>query len=250
MKKRLLILFTALLLALCLTACSPAETIGGWLDKLTENMDGLIPNDVELMIAQLTGQTIETEEREILFSEGCVNILKSGIYHIVYHLEDGTEVQLGSNGIRVGSSYPEPAEATGEMIYDEEGNEIGPVIPNEHIVLKDGIYYYVDDAQAKLFTVNPENYKAVPLSISVENITLASTGTESFDGKNCRFERYRTTAGDLIFYFDNGSLCGLSIGQNGIHTLYNVTAFDKYLNPALVSLPSGYTVVQYWTPEE
>lgn len=250
MKKRLLTILSALLLALCLTACSAAEIIGGWLDGLTEDMDGLIPNDVELMIAQLTGQVMETEEREILFSEGCVNILKSGTYHIVYHLEDGTEVQLGSNGIRTGSSYPEPAEATGEMIYDEEGNEIGPVIPNEHIVLKDGIYYYVDDDQSKLFTVNPANYKAVPIRISVENIALAATGTESFDGKNCRFERYTTAAGDLIFYYDNGALCGLAIGQDGIHTLYDVTSFDKYLNPALVAMPSGYTVVNYWTGEE
>lgn len=250
MKKRFLTVLLALLLALSLTACSPAEVVGGWLDKLTENMDGLIPNDVELMIAQLTGQAIEEEEHEILFSEGCVNVLKSGVFHITYHLEDGTEVELGSNGIRVGSSYPEPSEGSGEVTYDEEGNEIPPVVPTEHLVLKDSVYYYVDDAQSKLFTVNPANYKAVPFSIATGNIALAATGTESFDGKSCRFERYSTDSGNLTFYYENGTLSGLVVEQSGTHTLYNVTAFDKYLNPALVSMPSGYTVVQYWTGEE
>ena len=96
---------------------------------------------------------------------------------------------------------------------DENGNEIEPEIPHEHIVLFEGTYYYIDDNQSKMFTVNPENYKAVPFEISAENIKLSSAGDESFGGKSCRFERYTTSAGDITFYFESTVLCGMKIEQ-------------------------------------
>ena len=166
---------------------------------------------------------------------------------MTYVLPDGTEVMYGSNGVRTGTSYPEPAELEGtEPQYDENGNEIEPEIPHEHIVLSEGIYYYIDDNQAKMFTVNPENYKAVPFEISAENIKLTSAGNESFAGKDCRFERYSTNAGDITFYFENTVLVGMKIEQGRTVVLENITAFNKYLNPSLVSMPDSYAIVQYW----
>lgn len=247
MAKRII---AALLLALMLisfSGCSPAETISGWLDEAS----ALIPNDIELIIAQLTGTEAPAEDHEIIFSEGYVNMLKSGTYYFAYTLSDGTEVMYGSNGVRIGTSYPEPAELDDSDIeYDEDGNPIEPEIPHEHIVLYEDIYYYIDDDQAKMFTVNPADYKAVPFKISADGIKLSATGTESFGGKNCRFERYSTSAGDITFYFDNTVLYAMTIDQGENITVENITAFNKYLNPSLVAMPDTYKIVQYWTGEE
>ena len=246
MAKKILAAFLCAAMLLAFTGCSPAETISSWLDEAS----ALIPNDVEMIIAQMTGMEVETEEHEIILSEGYVNMLRSGTYNMVYVLGDGTEVTYGSNGVRTGSSYPEPSELeSSEPEYDDEGNLIEPEIPHEHIVLFEGIYYYIDDNQAKMFTVNPANYKAVPFEISAEDITLSSTGTETFAGKNCRFERYSTAEGDITFYFENTVLRGMVIAQGETVTLENITAFNKYLNPTLVSMPESYKIVEYWTGE-
>ena len=246
MAKRILSVLLCAVMLVSFSGCSPAETISGWLDEAS----GLIPNDVEMIISQILGTETETEAHEIYFSEGYVNMLKTGIYNMTYVLADGTEVMYGSNGVRTGSSYPEPSELENtEPQYDENGNLIEPEIPHEHIVLYEGIYYYVDDNQAKLFTVNPENYKAVPFEISTDNIKLSSAGNETFAGKNCRFERYTTSAGDITFYFESTVLCGMKIEQGETVVLENITAFNKYLNPSLVSMPDSYKLVEYWVPE-
>lgn len=243
MAKRILAAFLCAVMLVSFSGCSPAEKISEWLEEAS----ALIPNDIELIIAQITGMEEETEEHEIYFSEGYVSMLKSGTYFMNYLLADGTEVLYGTNGVRIGTSYPEPAELEGvEPQYDENGNEIEPEIPHEHIVLYEGIYYYIDDDQAKMFTVNPENYKAVPFEISVDNIKLVAAGNESFGGKNCRFERYTTNEGDITFYFENTVLYGMKIEQGRTVVIENIIAFNKYLNPSLVAMPDSYTVVQYW----
>ena len=246
MAKKILTAFLCAAMLLAFSGCSPAETISSWLDEA----GALIPNDIEMIIVQMTGMEVETEEHEIILSEGYVNMLKSGTYNMVYVLEDGTEVIYGSNGVRTGSSYPEPSEIDStEPEYDADGNLIEPEPPHEHIVLFEGIYYYIDDNQSKMFTVNPADYKAVPFEISTENITLSSTGKETFGGKNCRFERYSTAKGDITFYYENTVLCGMIIAQGENITLENITAFNKYLNPTLVSMPESYKIVEYWTGE-
>ncbi len=246
MIKRILLVLLSLIMLLTLSACSPAETVSGWLDDL----ETLIPNDVELIISQILGTETEPEPHEIILSEGYVNMLKSGTYFMTYTLADGTEVLHGSNGVRIGSSYPEPAELEStEPEYDDEGNLIEPEIPHEHIVLFEGIYYYIDDNQSKMFTVNPANYKAVPFEISTANIKLSATGSDNFGGQNCRFERYTTSDGDITFYFVNTVLYGMKISQGSEIVIENITAFNKYLNPSLTAMPETYKIVQYWTGE-
>lgn len=247
MAKRFLAAVLLAAMLLCFTGCSPAETVSGWFDDLS----ALIPNDIELIIAQILGMEDEVSDHEIILSEGYVNMLKNGTYYMVYTLPDGTEVMYGSNGVRTGSSYPEPAELEGkEPEYDSDGNLIEPEIPHEHIVLFEGVYYYIDDDRSKMFTVNPEEYKAVPFEISTANITLASTGTETFGGETCRYEKYSTTDGDITFYYKNTIICGMKVSQGKEIVIENITAFNKYLNPTLVSMPDSYTIVQHWTPEE
>lgn len=246
MPKKIITGALCLILALSLSGCSFAETVGNWLDQLSD----LIPNDVELVISQLTGHDEVTDKHEIIFSEGYVNMLKSGTYHIVYSLSDGTEVEIGSNGLRYGSTYPEPAELeNAEPQYDEDGNPVEPEIPHEHIVLSEGIYYYIDDNQAKMFTVNPANYKAVPIEISTEDIAFSASGEADFGGKSCHYEKYTASAGSITFYYYEAVLTGMVIEQGGVHTLENITAFNKYVSSSLVSMPSTYQVVQYWTGE-
>ena len=246
MAKKILVALLCAAMLVCFSGCSPAETVSGWFDDLST----LIPNDVELIIAQILGMEEEVTDHEMILSEGYVNMLKNGTYYMSYTLADGTEVMHGCNGVRTGSSYPEPAELEGvEPEYDADGNLIEPEIPHEHIVLYEGIYYYIDDDQAKMFTVNPAEYKAVPFEISTANIVLASTGSETFSGKNCRYEKYSTTDGDITFYFENTVLCGMVIDQGENIVIENITAFNKYLNPTLVSMPESYKIVQHWTPE-
>ena len=246
MAKKILAALLCAAMLVCFSGCSPAETVSGWFDDLST----LIPNDVELIIAQILGMEEEVTDHEMILSEGYVNMLKNGTYYMSYTLADGTEVMHGCNGVRTGSSYPEPAELEGvEPEYDADGNLIEPEIPHEHIVLYEGVYYYIDDDQAKMFTVNPAEYKAVPFEISTANIVLASTGSETFSGKNCRYEKYSTTDGDITFYFENTVLCGMVIDQDENIVIENITAFNKYLNPTLVSMPESYKIVQHWTPE-
>ena len=246
MAKRILAALLCAAMLFSFSGCSAAEKISSWLDDAS----ALIPNDVELIIAQMTGMEIEQEDHEIFFSEGYVNMLKNGTFYMSYVLSDGTEVMYGSNGVRTGTSYPEPAELEGVAPeYDENGNEIEPEIPHEHIVLYEGTYYYIDDDQAKMFTVNPENYKAVPFEISTANIKLSASGEDFFGGKNCRFERWTTTDGDITFYFENTVLYGMVINQGSTVVVENITAFNKYLNPSLVAMPDSYKIVQYWVPE-
>ncbi len=246
MIKRVLCVLISGIMLLTFSACSPAETVSGWFEELED----LIPNDVELIISQILGTETELEPHEIYYSEGYVNMLKNGTYFMTYTLSDGTEVLHGSNGVRTGSSYPEPAELEGvEPEYDENGNLIEPEIPHEHIVLFEGIYYYIDDDQSKMFTVNPANYKAVPFEISTAGIKLSAAGDESFSGKTMRFERYTTNDGDITFYFENAVLKGLKISQGSEIVIENITAFNKYLNPSLTAMPDAYQIVQYWTAE-
>ncbi len=247
MAKRILAALICAAMLVCFSGCSPAESISSWLD----DMSTLIPNDVEHIIAQVLGMDEEVTEHEIILSEGYVNMLKNGTYNMTYVLDDGTEVMHGSNGVRTGSSYPEPAELKDtEPQYDSDGNLIEPEIPHEHIVLFEGIYYYIDDNQSKMFTVNPDEYKAVPFEISTANIVLSSTGSENFANKNCRYERYSTTDGEITFYFENTVLCGMTVSQGENIVIENIIAFNKYLNPTLVSMPESYKIVQHWTPEE
>ncbi len=246
MAKKLLAAILCVALLLGLSGCSGAESVGSWLDRITAGASDIIPNDVELILGQLAGKEEPLQEHEMLFSQGYVNMLKSDNYFIVYHLADGTEVQLGYNGVRSGSSYPDDSQTAAPQEGDGDG-ESEQAQPREHIVLADGIYYYVDDAQKKLFTVNPANYKAVPFSISVEGIAYSDAGEETVDGKDCRFEKYTTDSGSITFYFDNAVLYAVSVEQGETHLLSNITAFNKYLDSTLVTLPSSYTVVQYWT---
>lgn len=245
MTKKLLAAIICAALLLGLSGCSGAEGVGSWLDRITSGAGDIIPNDVELILGQLTGKEEPQETHEILFSEGYVNMLKSDNYFIVYHLADGTEVQFGCNGVRSGSSYPDEAGVVDSQ-PDEGDGEAEQAQPKEHIVLSNGIYYYVDDAQKKLFTVNPANYKAVPFNISVEGIAYQGAGEEAVDGKTCRTETYSTDSGNITFYFENAALYAMSVEQDGGHMLSNITSFNKYLDSTLVTLPSSYSVVQYW----
>ena len=245
MTKKLLAAIICAALLLGLSGCSGAEGVGSWLDRITSGAGDIIPNDVELILGQLTGKEEPQETHEILFSEGYVNMLKSDNYFIVYHLADGTEVQFGCNGVRSGSSYPDEAGVVDSQ-PDEGDGEAEQAQPTEHIVLSNGIYYYVDDAQKKLFTVNPANYKAVPFDISVEGIAYQGAGEETVDGKTCRTETYTTDSGNITFYFENAALYAMSVEQDDGHMLSNITSFNKYLDSTLVTLPSSYSVVQYW----
>ena len=241
MTKKLLAAIICAALLLGLSGCSGAEGVGSWLDRITSGAGDIIPNDVELILGQLTGKEEPQEAHEIRFSEGYVNMLKSDNYFIVYHLADGTEVQFGYNGVRSGSSYPDEAGVVDAQ--DSDGEQAQPM---EHIVLSNGIYYYVDDAQKKLFTVNPANYKAVPFNIFVEGIAYQGAGEETVDGKTCRTETYATDSGNITFYFENAALYAMSVEQDDGHMLSNITSFNKYLDSTLVTLPSSYSVVQYW----
>ena len=245
MAKRILAALLCAAMLFSFSGCSAAEKISTWLDDIS----ALIPNDVELIIAQMTGMEVEQEDHEIFFSEGYVNMLKSGTYYMSYILSDGTEVMYGTNGVRIGTSYPEPSELEGTSPqYDENGNEIEPEIPHEHIVLYEGTYYYIDDNQSKMFTANPDNYKAVPFGISTANIKLVASGEDFFGGKSCRFERWSTSDGDITFYFENTVLYGMVINQGSTVVVENIVAFNKYLNPSLVAMPDSYKIVQYWVP--
>ena len=160
MAKKILAALLCAAMLLAFSGCSPAETISSWLDEAS----ALIPNDIELIIAQITGMETETEDHEIIYSEGYVNMLKSGTYNMVYTLSDGTEVFYGSNGVRTGSSYPEPSELdSAEPEYDADGNLIEPEVPHEHIVLFEGTYYYIDDDQMKMFTVNCDGFTVITI---------------------------------------------------------------------------------------
>lgn len=249
MAKKMLAVVLCAALLLGLSGCSGAEGVGSWLDKITAGASDIIPNDVELILGQLAGKEEPVQAHETQFSQGFVSMLKSDNYYIVYHLADGTEVQFGYNGVRSGSSYPDEAGVAGEPQYDDDGNKIEQTQPMEHIVLSEGTYYYVDDAQKKLFTVNPANYKAVPFNISVEGIAYEGAGEETVDGKACRTEKYTTDSGSITFYFDNAVLYAMNVEQGSGHMLSNITSFSKYLDSTLVTLPASYAVVQYWTGE-
>jgi arginyl-tRNA synthetase len=40
-----------------------------------------------------------------------------------------------------------------------------------------------------------------------------------------------------------------AMGEGKTVVLENITAFNKYLNPSLVSMPESYKIVEYWVPE-
>ena len=247
MIKKFFALVLCAAISLTFSACSQSAA------NLADDITGLIPNDVEAVIAKILGTdtSYDDGEHEFELSEGYVNMLKNGGYHIVYHLDDGTEVEYGYNGVRYGTSYPEPDEIndTTELQYDENGNVIPSSIPHEHIVLFEGIYYYIDDNQSKMFTVNPAEYKAVPFEICTEEITFDSVGNEDFGGKKCRAEKYRTAEGSITFYYENLILQGIVFSGKENVTLNNITEFSKYLSSSLVSMPSTYEIVEYWKAE-
>ena len=245
MIKKFFALVICIALALTLSSCSESAA------SFADNIAGLIPNDIEAVIARIFGTETYTEGHEFELSEGYVNMLKNGGYHIIYHLDDGTEVEYGYNGLRYGTSYPEPDEITDttELQYDENGNVILSSVPHEHIVLFEGIYYYIDDNQAKMFTVNPAEYKAVPFEICTDNITFDSVGYSQFAGEKCRAEKYKTAEGSITFYYENLILRGIVFSGKENITLNNITVFNKYLNSSLVSMPSTYAIVEYWKAE-
>ena len=88
MAKKILAALLSVIMLVSFSGCSPAETISGWLDEAS----ALIPNDIEVIISQILGTETEKEAHEIIFSEGYVNMLKSGTYYMTYLLSDGTEV--------------------------------------------------------------------------------------------------------------------------------------------------------------
>ena len=40
----------------------------------------------------------------------------------------------------------------------------------------------------------------------------------------------------------------MTVNQGKNITVENITAFNKYLNPSLVSMPESYKIVEYWVP--
>lgn len=243
MTKRILTLGACLLLLFSLSACSPAEAVGDWLGKIAAGSGDLLPNDVEALIGRLFGKKEETQAQETDLSEGYVNMLKHGTYHMTYTLADGTLVEAGSNGLHTGSTYPESNE-TPEAQYDENGELIEQTVPMEHIVLSEGVYYYVDDSAATLYVVNPDNYKAVPFEIKTTNIAFAQRGTEDVGGESLYFEEYSTDDGSIFFYYNVATLVQIKVEQGDGYTFTNIVTFNKYLSSTLVALPSTYAVVQ------
>lgn len=234
MHKNLLRIITALLLVTVLCSCSPAETVSGWIDDLTT----IIPNDIEAVLANDTTD----ESHEFNLSEGYVNMLKNGSYHITYHLDDGREVSIVSNGTRWGSSYDEYV--SDKKKTDDNGNEIP--VPQEHIILSDGIYYWVDDAAQILYKVNPANYDAMPIPIGVSNIKLSKKGETERNGKNVKYEEYTCTEGSITFYYENLIITSIVINQEGNFELNDVTAIDKYYSSSFLALPSSYEIIDAW----
>ena len=238
-------------LVICVAFVFMLSSCSGSAANLADDIAGLIPNDVEAVIAKIFGTDTYNDEHEFELSEGYVNMLKNGGYHIVYHLDDGTEVEYGYNGVRYGTSYPEPDEITDttELQYDENGNVIESSIPHEHIVLDEGIYYYIDDNQAKMFTVNPAESKAAPFEICTEDITFDSIEYTQFAGKKCRAEKYKTAEGSITFYYENLVLEGIIFSGKESTVMNDITVFNKYLSSSLVSMPSTYEIVEYWKAE-
>lgn len=240
MVKKILSVFIPLLLLFSLSSCSPAEAVSNWISNLTD----LLPNDVETVIG--TKDNVD-ENHEMTLSEGYVNMFKNGSWHISYTLEDGRIASIGSNGIRYASTYDESLESPkGEIQIDENGNEIEPVIPQEHIVLNEEKYYWVDDNNSILYIVNPANYLAYPIEISAKNISLSEKGETDFNGKKCTYEKYKTDNGPITFYYSKLILCGITIEQNGTFTLKDIVAFDKYIGPEFFLLPDTYTIQDAW----
>jgi hypothetical protein len=243
MTKKILVLGVCLLLLFSLSACSAAEAVGEWLGGITAGTSDLLPNDVEALIGRLFGKKEETNTEDIDLSEGYVNMLRRGTYHMTYTLADGTVVEAGSNGVHTGSTYPESNEAP-EPQYDENGDVIEQKVPMEHIVLSEGTYYYVDDSAATLYVVNPGNYKAVPFEIKTANIAFSQRGKEDSDGKSLYFEEYSTDDGSIVFYYNGATLTQIKVNQGEGYTFTNIVTFNKYLPSTLVALPSTYKVVK------
>ena len=175
MAKRILSVLLCAVMLVSFSGCSPAETISGWLDEAS----GLIPNDVEMIISQILGTETETEAHEIYFSEGYVNMLKNGTYYMTYVLSDGTEVMQGSNGLRSGSSYPEPAELKNtEPQYDENGNEIEgdfhfyTTTPDVVSVSENGDVTGLNGGTAYVYAAEYTTGKIVRLTVAVTLTTI------------------------------------------------------------------------------
>lgn len=236
MNKKICTFLLSLILVLSLSACSPAETVSGWIDSLMS----LFPNDIEATL----GKTAKEENHVMILSTGYVNMLKDGSYHIVYHLDDGRAVSLASNGIRCASSYDEYIKTSDEPEIDAEGNVVE--IPREHIVLSDGIYYWVDDSAMVLYKVNPANYLACPVSIDASGIAFSSYGDTTWNGKQVRYETYTTDSGPITFYYENKQITGIAVDQEQKAELCDVTSIDKYYSSSFIALPSTYSIVDAW----
>lgn len=227
MAKNLLKTIICFILILSLSACSPVETVSGWIDSFMS----LFPNDIEATI----GNNIKDEDHVMILSTGYVNTLKNESYHIVYHLDDGREVSLATNGTRYASTYQ-------SRVPSFEGEEV----PSEHIVLSKDIYYWVDDNAKTLYKVNPANYEAFPIEIETSGISFSSSGDTTWNGMNVTYETYSTDSGKITFYYSSKIICGMLIEQDKTYELKNVTSIDKYYSSSFIALPSAYTVVDAW----
>ena len=266
LKKIMAVLLALLVTVPVLSGCSTAEKVGTWIHKLTEGAGDIIPNDIEYLLGNLSGEKEETTDHQIVFSTGYVNMLKSGSYFISYTAEDGTEISYGTNGIRWGVSYPiggaaetavpppeESSEAaSGESTASEEaagesGEEAEPEIPTVNIVLEDGVYYLVDDAAGTLTTVNPADYKAAPFAIDASDLAYKAAGDRELDGESLRYEEYEGAAGTVTFYYSGSDLVAMEIDEAETSLLLHVTRFNKWVGNGLVNLPSSYKIIREYT---
>lgn len=257
LKKILAVLAVLLMTVPVLSGCTTAEGIGNLIHKLTESAGDIIPNDIEYLLGNLSGDKEDTSDHQIVFSTGYVNMLKSGKYFIRYTADDGTEISYGTNGIRWGISYPiggaaeEPAsEESSEAASTEESSgesgesETEPEVPSINIVLEDGAYYLVDDAAGTLTAVNPADYKAAPFVIDASDLEFKEAGDRELDGASYRYEEYDGSAGSITFYYSGSNLAAMEISQTETAMLLRVTDFNKWVSGELINLPSSYRVIR------
>ena len=149
----------------------------------------------------------------------------SGTYHLKTRTKDVVSEMYAKGGATA-------------MKVNAEGTDM-------RIVYKDGKAYTIMEAQKMVMVSDIPAGTETPASVPDTNaLTYVGEGSGEFDGGTYRYEEYKNTNGDQMFYFVDGSTWkGTRSVINGATHDMVVLAFDTNVPDDVFEIPSDYTML-------
>ncbi|MGE5626605.1 MAG: hypothetical protein ACM3X7_00645 [Solirubrobacterales bacterium] len=118
-----------------------------------------------------------------------------------------------------------------------------------HMIIKDKTFYMINDDSKTYMKFTSEGNSTLSASfknveddkINTAGITYTGSGKDTINGKELKYEEYKTDAGTLRYYLDGNNLYAIVVKSAESQMTMIIVELSDKVDASMFEVPSGYT---------